>query len=161
MFSEKEKQEYFDWKAPNELYENIMQKQKKHSFLSKYWKQMAMVFGVCLIACWGVLHQKPKELQILINGEVFGYEMQIPAIAAASMTRDISTLIIDIKVSDDCMIEVSDGIMIKEESGYIWQVEPQAAYNGCDMILKNDQEEIRFTLTYQDETDTFILRRNQ
>ncbi len=175
MFNKSQIDAYSNIKAPDELFQKVINSKPKESKI--YYLPLAVSFVACLMLIFGsVFYWGSYNPQVTINGQnltesVVFYDIS-PAKVSDMRSSPVLSVPIELELDEETTISVSAGVLVlengervkynscKDTISFIWEIERTGDLLEAEMTLKCDKGTKEITITQNEADGSFTAKIN-
>lgn len=171
MFTDKELFAFRNIKAPDNLREKIIGKQKTNKNYTKFIAAVA----ACFILVISVIAINNTQNNIVVNGQKLTDSLELQQVSSSMQKTRSSTVTVafQFKVNSSTTLSVSDGtitfdslnlskeLVIDSPKEVLWQVEPSAKQCEFEMLITDKKGVQKVTLKYDNAKITLTKEKEK
>ncbi len=172
MFSNEELQSYRDIKAPEELYEKVIQSSSSHKRRLHGLTYAAVTIAACFVI---VFTRTPNDISVNVNGQELHKTIQFYDISPASdmRTSPVFSIPMEIDAEHETKISVSHGVLILPDGNavmelttdgnttFCWEFPRGDELPLCRLKMQSGRKTSYIDLTYDNDTNIIIATKNK
>ena len=168
MFNDKVRAEYQSVKAPEELYERIMNAEparEEKAVVVQFRKIAAMAAALAVIVATGFILTMSDNAPVIymgserLTGEIALTQAENDGIMLARMGNDVSCEIV-LELKKETTVALSQGILLSQSGEVLLAEKEMKEFSGslrCNWVVPAADEEVIYEMTLADKKDTYNI----
>lgn len=175
MFNKDQVEAYSNIKAPDELFDKVLNAKPKKSKI--YYLPLAVSFAACIMLMFGVaVFTSSYSPSVTFNGQVLTdsvvfYDIS-PANAPDMRSSPMLSIPVIIESDKNTEVTVSEGVLVLEngkrqeystfegEISFVWEIERTSDFKECKMTLTDEKGTSVITLNENEADGSFTAKIN-